>query len=128
MPPKPLSGEPIKPNTSIWSEAGRRYHRPEGSAFFNLKDPLSYDVAEDLKSTRVKATSGQTTQRAEIRREDAISKVPKFWQNALDITSPALNRGRTFCLRSLDISEEADPQSSLLFRGGIGRLVIALSY
>jgi hypothetical protein len=73
---------------------GPRYFT-QGSAFFNLKDPLSYDVAEDLKSTRVKATSGQATQTAEVRCEDAIRTVPKFWntipkylQNALDITAP----------------------------------------
>jgi hypothetical protein len=73
---------------------GPRYYT-HGSAFFNVKDPFSYDVAQDLKSTNVKSTSGQTKQQAEVRRSDVISAVPKVWnpipnylQNALDITAP----------------------------------------
>ena len=67
--------------------SGPRYYT-HGSAFFDLKNPLSYDVADDLKSTDVKSTSAQTTQNADVKRPDAMSTVPKFWQNAVDITSP----------------------------------------
>ena len=49
---------------------GPRYYT-HGSAFFDLKDPLSYAVADDLKSTNVKSTSGQATQKAEVRRGGA---------------------------------------------------------
>ena len=67
--------------------SGPRYYT-HGSAFFDLKNPFSYDVADDLKSTDVKSTSAQTTQSADFKRPDAMSTVPKFWQNAVDITSP----------------------------------------
>ena len=40
-----------------------------------------------MKSTRVKSTSTQATQTAEVRRANAMNDVPQFWQTST--TSPA---------------------------------------
>ena len=53
-----------------------------------IANPTLKHEEPPLLSTDVKSTSAQTTQSADVKRADAMSTVPKFWQNAVDITSP----------------------------------------